>query len=252
MPGVGDDRDVQPSSRSARRPPGRARRGRCAAGRSRRRGSRYCHSSTSSPISTSWPLRAPAARSAASSSSPSGAVADDAEAAVGAVDPVGAPRRRLRPVHEELGQLRRVLLDGSGAAGQSRKSARFSSSIPAPVAHETGKTPTIRSSSSGKLGRLRAAGRSCSARSPAAARRGRRRRRELAVDRAEPLLDVPLGRVDHVQEQPRALEVREELVAEPDALARALDQARARRRRSAARRPGDSTVPSTGASVVNG
>ena len=33
----------------------------------------YCHSSVSSPISTSWPLRAPAALSTASSSSPSGA-----------------------------------------------------------------------------------------------------------------------------------------------------------------------------------
>ena len=33
----------------------------------------YCHSRTSSPISTSWPLRAPAAFSTASSSSPAGA-----------------------------------------------------------------------------------------------------------------------------------------------------------------------------------
>ena len=33
----------------------------------------YCHSSVSSPISTSWPLRAPAALSTASSSSPCGA-----------------------------------------------------------------------------------------------------------------------------------------------------------------------------------
>ena len=76
--------------------------------------------------------------------------------------------------------------------------------------------------------------------------------RELAVDRREPLLGVALGGVDHVDEQPGALEVREELVAEPDALARALDQARARRRRSAGGRRATSTVPSTGASVVNG
>ncbi len=33
----------------------------------------YCHSRTSSPISTSWPLRAPAAFKTASSSSPVGA-----------------------------------------------------------------------------------------------------------------------------------------------------------------------------------
>ena len=46
---------------------------------------------------------------------------------------------------------------------------------------------------------------------------------ELGVDRP-PLLLGRLRRVDHVHERPRALEVREELVAEPDALARALDQ----------------------------
>jgi hypothetical protein len=45
------------------------------------------------------------------------------------------------------------------------------------------------------------------------------------VDRAEAGLEVPLGRVDHVDEQPRALEMGEELVAEPGSLGRALDQA---------------------------
>ena len=39
-------------------------------------------------------------------------------------------------------------------------------------------------------------------------------------------LDVVRGDVDHVQKQTRALEMREELVPEPDALARALDQPR--------------------------
>ena len=56
--------------------------------------------------------------------------------------------------------------------------------------------------------------------------------------------------VEHVDEQPRALDVGEEVVAEAGARARALDQ------------PGDvgdhelavgaSSVPSTGSSVVNG
>ena len=49
---------------------------------------------------------------------------------------------------------------------------------------------------------------------------------ELAVDQREALGGVPLGRVDHVDEQPRPLEVSEELVAEADALARPLDQPR--------------------------
>ena len=44
----------------------------------------------------------------------------------------------------------------------------------------------------------------------------------------------------------------EELVPEPDALARALDQPRNVRDDQLPRRPGASTVPSTGASVVNG
>ena len=48
---------------------------------------------------------------------------------------------------------------------------------------------------------------------------------ELAVDRREALGRV-LARVDHVDEQARAFEMGEELVAEPDAFARTLDQAR--------------------------
>ena len=47
--------------------------------------------------------------------------------------------------------------------------------------------------------------------------------RELAVDRSPSGLDIA-RRIDDVHEQARALEVGEELVAEADALARALDQ----------------------------
>ena len=47
---------------------------------------------------------------------------------------------------------------------------------------------------------------------------------ELAVDRREPLVGVGLRPVDDVDEEPRALEVGEELVAEAHALARAFDQ----------------------------
>src|SRR6266545_3978108 len=49
-------------------------------------------------------------------------------------------------------------------------------------------------------------------------------RLELGADRREPRGRVALARVDHVHEQPRPLEVRKELVAEPDSLARAFDQ----------------------------
>ena len=49
-------------------------------------------------------------------------------------------------------------------------------------------------------------------------------RGELGVDRVPALVRVVLGRVDDVQEHPGTFEVGEELVPEPDALARALDQ----------------------------
>ena len=48
-------------------------------------------------------------------------------------------------------------------------------------------------------------------------------RTELGVDR-QPLLVGIAGCVDDVHEHPRALEVREELVSEPDTFARPLDQ----------------------------
>ena len=138
--GVGDDRDVKVVDaevrhalasatwpRWRRRPPRMPMAVWCELGRRRvapprtrrfvamRRHSRHhCHSSVSSPISTSWPLRAPAALSTASSSSPCGRLADDPEAAVGAVDPVRPARGRLRPVLEELRQLGRLLADGLG------------------------------------------------------------------------------------------------------------------------------------------
>ena len=49
---------------------------------------------------------------------------------------------------------------------------------------------------------------------------------ELAIDRVKALHGVLFGRVDHVQEQPRALEMREELVTEAGAVRGALDEPR--------------------------
>ena len=74
---------------------------------------------------------------------------------------------------------------------------------------------------------------------------------ELRVDRPPPVVGVVLRRVDHVQQQVRALEVREELVAKADGFARALDQS-GMSATTSWRPSDDSTVPSTGASVVNG
>ena len=76
-------------------------------------------------------------------------------------------------------------------------------------------------------------------------------RRELAVDRPEALVEIGLRRVEDVDEQPRALEVREELVPEP-----APSAAPSMRPGTSAtvswRASGPSTTPSTGSSVVNG
>ena len=49
---------------------------------------------------------------------------------------------------------------------------------------------------------------------------------ELAVDHAVALVGIALRGVDDVEQEPRPLEVGEELVPEPDPLARALDQPR--------------------------
>ena len=85
-------------------------------------------------------------------------------------------------------------------------------------------------------------------------------RRELALDRGvvgervRAVSHRELRReVEHVHEQPRALDVREEVVAEPGAVAGALDQARDVGDDQLAFAPASrSSTPSTGESVVNG
>ncbi len=97
--------------------------------------------------------------------------------------------------------------------------------MPAPVAHETLKTPTIRSSSTANGRRLRQEVGLVEDDRLRTLREPRAVLGELTRDDTEPLVGVPLGGVDHVQEQAGALEVGEELVTEADTLARALDQA---------------------------
>ena len=160
-----------------------------------------------------------------------GRVADDPEAAVGAIDPVRAARRRLRAVLEELRQLGRVLgarLRRGRAEPEERELELVDPRAGRAGDREDADDPLVLDREAGRLGqqvdlvqhdRLRPLVEAGAV------------ERELAVDRAEALLDVLLGRVDHVQEQPRALEVGEELVPEADPLARALDQTRGRPRR---------------------
>ena len=151
-------------------------------------------SRTSPPTSTSSPLRAPP-RAAPLELSSSPGPARDAEAAVGAEDPEAAPlvaggrrgSRRARP--------RRAPETVCG--GHSSNSARSSSSMPAPVAHETPNTRTIRSSSTRRAAAPRR--RSILFRTTACGRsRAGAVRGELAIDRGEPLGGIALGGVDHV------------------------------------------------------
>ncbi len=76
---------------------------------------------------------------------------------------------------------------------------------------------------------------------------------ELVLDHVEVRLRVGAverREVEDVHEQPRALDVGEEVVAEPGALAGALDQPRDVGEDELA--VGASSVPRTGSSVVNG
>ena len=191
-------------------------------------------SSVSSPTSTSCAAaRAGGAQRRLELRSSARRRAGHAVAAVGAQDAVRAAAVGCGPVDEEVGELVALLRGAAPAAsgGQSSNSARRKL-----VDARAGRARERehRAARAGRRARTRAApaaGRSCSARRSAGARRARRRTRASSrVDRREVLVRVVRGRVDDVHEQARALEVREELVAEADALARALDQARARRR----------------------
>ena len=133
------------------------------------------------------------------------------------------PRRARGRVVEEL---RHDLVDtATSSTGQSSNSAYFNSSIPTPVAHDVATTRTTRSSA--RLERRDGFEKvdlveddELRSRLEPGAVLG-----ELPVDRAEPLFEVRLGGVEHVDEESRALEMREELVAETGAVGSTLDEA---------------------------
>ena len=125
--------------------------------------------------------------------------------------------------------------------------------MPAPVAQETRKTRTMRSSSTLERRTARRAGRSCSGRPPAAARRARRRTRRA---RGRSWRNAPRRRPPTSRSRARAGARARGARGTRDRARRPRSRprsARARRRPSSCREPsGASTVPSTGASVVNG
>ena len=109
-------------------------------------------SSVSSPISTSWPLRAPAALSAASSSSSSRRLAETRKPR--SVRKMRYARgRRLRPVDEEVRQLGASSTTGSGC-GRAELEQRALELVDARAgrAGERERRATIRSSSSRNAG----------------------------------------------------------------------------------------------------
>src|SRR5438270_282908 len=147
-----------------------------------------------------------------------------AEAAVGAVDAVGRAAVGARPVDEVVGEL-----GGRGTGGllggdelEERAPELLDAGSGRTRKGEDAQDPRILD---GELGHLRhevdlVQDDDLWPLLEAGAVLG-----QLVVDRAELALWLPGGYVDHVHEQARALEVREELVAETDAFARALDQA---------------------------
>ena len=186
----------------------------------------HCQIMTSSPISTSEPGLTPASRRASSSSSPSGAVPTTRNPWPVRKHLEPAALGRARAVLEEVRQL---LRDGRGLldllraereeqrlelvdAG-SRRARDAVHGDDALVLHRERRRLGIEVGlvQHDELRPLAETG-------PVGG--------ELAVDHAVALVGVALGRVDHVQQQAGALEMGEELVPEPDALARALDQAR--------------------------
>ena len=186
----------------------------------------HSQTTTSSPISTSEPRRTPASRSAASSSSPSGAIADDAETLTRAENAELPPLGRTRPVLEK----RRELLDDGIRLGHlvraereeqrlelvdpgSRRARDAMDGDDALVLHGERRRlgVEIRLVENDELRTLAEAGAVG---------------RELAVDHAPTLVSITLGCIDHVEQETRALEVGEKLVPEADPFARPLDQSR--------------------------
>ncbi len=137
-----------------------------------------------------------------------------------------AAARRRRPVRP-------------ARSGTSRSSSSASSRTPAPVALEVASTGTsvaeAVAATRATAARARSSRHEVGLRQRQHARQPREAlvvRRELALDRRVVGDRVRLlahrelgGDVEHVHEQPRALDVREEVVPEAGALARALDQA---------------------------
>ena len=162
-------------------------------------------------------------------------------------------RAGLRPVDEEVGEPFGVGRERAARAGRARTARRLKSSIPSPVAAETVKTATIRSSSTPSAG-------------------GSGQQVDLVQDDdLRPLVEpgAVLGElvVDLAPNcsagssaaasitctrSARALEVREELVAETDALGWRPRSGRGRPRRSAAGRRARRPCRAPAASVVNG
>ena len=181
------------------------------------------HSSSSSPSSTSAPRRTPAAFKCLLELVAVRRRADDAKAAVRAEDPERSALGRGRMVVEELRQLRDRLVGlGSGRAEREERVLQLGD----PGARRARdamdrKDPLVLDAERRRLRREVGLVEDDDLR---ALVQPRPVERELPVDRRPALVRIALGAVDHVDEQPRPLEVREKVVAEADALARPLDQ----------------------------
>ena len=242
---------VEPEALAA--PRARARRGRCAAGRRRRRRGRSRHElerlaadldrgAAAGARGTERALELLAARAACRRRGSRGRCGRSGT----------APRRRPRPVDEEVGELvvgaRRAAL----RPGRARTAPRGAPRRRRRSRTRRGRRATIRSSSTSNDGGSGARSilfRTIALRPlvEAGAVGG-----ELGVDRPPALVGVAFGGVDHVQRAAARARGARGTRGRGRCPRSRPRSARGRRRRRAAAPSGASTVPSTGASVVNG
>ena len=149
---------------------------------------------------------------------------DDAVAAVGAEDPEARPGAGARPVLEELRELlvgggHRALgwaeleeqplqlVDPGAGGGRGRDDADDPAVLDLEARRRLEQVDLVQDDELGALVETGAV------------------RRELAIDRPEALLEIVRRGVDDVHEEPRTLEMREELVTEAGSLGGAFDEA---------------------------
>ena len=210
----------------------------------------HASSNVSSPTSISAPRRAPAARSASSSSDVVRRRPRDTEAAVGAEDAEGALASRAGPVDEEVGELlglgSRRLVRLRNQVEERAPELRDALAGDGRDGEDAGDPLVVR-----RRRRAAAGGRSCSARRSEEAGRGPRRTvRARRRSRGRLAATSSVTSITWTSRRARSRCARNSCPRPTPSLAPSISPGTSA---TVSWRPsGESTVPSTGASVVNG